>query len=280
MKKSLFVTICGAPNAGKSTLLNKIIGSKISIVSHRVQTTRENIRGILTENDIQIVFIDTPGIFKSSNENDKELLSNAHSAINEEGCLLCLVIDGTKGITGASKTMMERLKEKNKKIIIVINKVDETKDQDLLELTQKIYDDKYIEEVFMVSAKTGAGIHNFVEYLKKKAQKDVWYYTKDDITDKGMNFLISEILREKIFKFIKQEIPYQIKINTDKIYHDKDPILINQTIEVQTDNQKKIIIGSNGSLIKKIAQYAKQDIEELFDKSILLDIVIKKSNNT
>lgn len=274
MKKSLFVTICGLPNAGKSTLLNALIGQKVSIVSPKVQTTRDNIKGILTEKDSQVVFIDTPGVFKPKKELEKKIVKNAHRGIREGG-LICLVIDATVGINKDVEFLIREIKEKEKKCILIINKIDLIEDGDLLNLLQKSFDPSFMEEIFPISAKNNKGIEKLKNFLLSRTEEDVWYYNEDDITDRSLNFIAAEITREKVFLLLKEEIPYGVSVTTDKTTFDDDLVKIDQTILVSRQGHKNIVIGKKGSQVSQIIKLAVPEIEDLFGRRVMLSVFVK-----
>ena len=272
--KSIFVSICGAPNAGKSTLVNYLVGQKVTIVSPKVQTTRDVIRGILTEGDTQVVFLDTPGIFKPKRNLEKLIVKNAHSGIRD-GQLVCLVIDGKVGIEKNASFILHELKAKGRKVVVALNKVDELKDIKLIEALQKTFDPEIMLEIFPISAKTGKGVNALKEYFLAHAQEDVWYYDADDVTDRDFKFATSEITREKLFVELQEELPYNLYVATDEIVNEGDFMSVSQTVYVHKQSQKAIVIGKGGSMITRIVKDAAIDMKELFEKSVQISIFVK-----
>jgi GTPase len=272
--KSIFVSICGAPNAGKSTLVNYLVGQKVTIVSPKVQTTRDVIRGILTEGDTQVVFLDTPGIFKPKRNLEKLIVKNAHSGIRD-GQLVCLVIDGKTGIDKNSSFILHELKAKGRKVVVALNKVDELKDIKLIEALQKTFDPEIMLEIFPISAKTGKGVNALQEYFLAHAQEDVWYYDSDDVTDRDFKFATSEITREKLFVELQEELPYNLYVATDEIVNEGDFMSVAQTVYVHKQSQKAIVIGKGGSMITRVVKDAAIDMKELFEKPVQISIFVK-----
>ncbi len=276
--KSLFVSICGAPNVGKSTLVNYLVGQKVTIVSPKVQTTRDVIRGIWTENDTQIVFLDTPGIFKPKRDLEKTIVKNAHTGIRD-GQLVCLVIDGTVGIEKNTSFILHEFKAKNRKIIVIVNKIDKLKDDKLITMLNTIFDPEIMMEIFPISAQTGQGIDNLKKYLLNNAQEDVWYYDEDDVTDRDFKFATSEITREKLFLALQEELPYNLCVVTDEIVNEGNFMSVSQTVYVHKKTQKSIVIGKKGSMIAGVIKEAIVDMQELFEKPTKINIFVKVKEN-
>jgi GTP-binding protein Era len=277
-KKCLTVALAGIPNAGKSTLMNNLVGEKISIVSPKVQTTRDLIRGILVENNSQIIFIDTPGIFtpKKARMLEKKIVKTAWTGIMDAE-VVCLLIDVIDGLTHKVKVALDNLKKRDVKAILILNKVDLIHKPKLLELTKEIttyYPD--FDKVFMISAKNGHGVNDLKNYLIEIAPKGEWIYPEDDITDVPMKFMASEITREKLFNALKEELPYSIDVVTENWEEFKNgDIKINQVIYVLKENQKNIIVGKRGERIKKINIEARQEISKLTERKVHLFLFVK-----
>ncbi len=272
--KSLFVSICGAPNSGKSTLVNYLVGQKISIVSPKVQTTRDVIRGILTENDTQIVFLDTPGIFKPKKNLEKMIVRNAHEGIRN-GQLICMVIDGIAGIEKNASFIIYELIQKNKPFIVALNKIDTMKPNKIIESLAKNFDPKSMLEIFPISANTGQGIGKLKQYFIDNALEDVWYYDQNDVTDRDLKFSISEILREKLFIELQEELPYNLYVTTDKIIDEDSFYSVFQTIYITKQSQKNIIIGKKGLMISTVVNQASFEIGKLLEKPAKLSVFVK-----
>ncbi|MFC1659140.1 GTPase Era [Pseudomonadota bacterium] len=280
-QKCIVVAIAGEPNTGKSTLMNYLIGQKISIVSPKVQTTRSIIKGILTEDETQIIFVDTPGIFKPQKKRNLERIIVRTAWRNvQDTDFVCLLVDATKSISERTKMIIDNLKKHKKKCIVAINKVDLVKKSKLLEFAKQLNDYKLFDEIFMISALSGHGINKLKDYLIKIAPKENWLYPDDYITDSPMKFLASEITREKLFLNLKQELPYSVSVETEKWEEFKNgSVKIQQIIFVMKESQKGIILGKRGSLIKKIGEDARKEIEELIEAKVHLFLFVKVKEN-
>lgn len=276
MKKSSFVLILGETNAGKSTLLNKIIGDKVAIVSHKVQTTRHKILGIYTQNHNQLVFIDTPGIFNPQRDFDKNMVDISYSAIEEADSIIFL-LDANKGLTKLSSSIIEKLPE-NKKNIFVINKVDLIAKDKLLDLVNQIKDYNKFSDFFYISAKTGLGVDNLVSYLIKNSKEDVWYFDEDQTSDQSLSKIATEITREHIYEFLHQELPYNMAVEHLSWEEDDVKITIHQNVYAINDNHKSMLIGKNASKIKQIRISSQKQMEKLFGKRVSLFLMVKVSD--
>lgn len=277
-QKILTVAIAGAPNAGKSTLTNYFVGEKVSIISPKVQTTRDLIRGVFVEGDTQIVFVDTPGVFipKKARLLERKIVKTAWSGIRDAE-LVCLLIDSTERFTNKVKIILDEFKNKEINNILVLNKVDAVKKPKLLELTKQItdyYPD--FKEIFMISAKTGEGTDKLKEYLLKQAKEGEWIFKDDEITDAPIKFLASEITREKLFLKLNEELPYSVDVETEKWEEfDNGDIKIQEVIYVMKENQKSIILGKRGQLIKAIGIEARQELEKFLNRKVHLFLFVK-----
>ena len=213
--KVLTITFCGAPNVGKSTLLNKLLGCKLSICSSKPQTTRYNIKGILTKDDTQLIFIDTPGIFLPKlSQLEKQIVKEAWQGLCGTD-LICLIIDGKKGFDKSAKTILEKTKMQNIPFICVINKSDLLKMEEKILLANQLANTNMFCEIFSLSAKNGKGCDELIKYFFQQAKDGDWKYNEDDLTDKDNNFLASEFVREQLFKFLNKEIPYMLSCETE-----------------------------------------------------------------
>lgn len=273
-QKLLSVCIIGKPNAGKSTLLNKIIGQRISIVTPKVQTTRSIITGVVTIGDTQLILFDTPGIFKAKKRLEKAMVKCAWSSLNSAD-IIVLILDSGAKIDEMMDTIILRIKELGKKVVLLLNKID---------LHPKYYLDNlnYLikncpdSHKFNISALTGHGIDGFIEFLKNNAQKANWLYEKDDITNLSMRFLASEISREQLFLKLHQELPYNLTVENESWQNKSDgSVKINQTIIVSKESYKNMIIGQKGEKIKEIGTKARINIEELLGVKIHLFLFVK-----
>ena len=271
-----YVALIGAPNAGKSTITNNFVGSKVSIVSPKVQTTRTQVKGIGIYNNTQIIFLDTPGIFKPKRRLDKAMVSSAWNGVGDAD-ITVLVVDAKRGFDDETQSIVARLKKHKIPAILVLNKVDEVKNKEnLLELSLKLNTAYDFKETFMISALTGKNIEDFYQYLADNLPLSPWYYPEDQISDMPLRLLAAEIVREKLFLYLRQEIPYALTVEPELWEHKEDgSIRAEITIYVEKDNQKIIIIGKNGGMIKKIGQSARRELENLLEERIHLFLFVK-----
>ena len=272
--RSGFVSLIGRPNVGKSTLLNSIIGKKVAITSDKPQTTRNMIQGIYNDEDTQIVFVDTPGIHKPNHKLGKYLNKQAYYSIDDVDVILFLV-DASEELGGGDKYIIEKLKEANKPVILIINKIDKlTKDEILVKISE--YKDLYdFSEIVPVSALKRDNVKTVVEVLKKYLPDSVRFYGEDEITNKPIHFLIAETVREKVFNLTEEEVPHSITCYVENIDNKKSSVNINVVIVVDRDSLKRIIIGTRGSKIKEIGSLARVDIENLLGKKVYLELFVK-----
>lgn len=281
-QKILTVALAGAPNAGKSTLTNYLVGEKVSIISPKVQTTRDLIRGVMVSENTQIIFVDTPGVFipKKARLLERKIVKTAWSGIRDAE-LVCLLIDVTEGFGNKVKVILDEFKKKEINNIIVLNKVDLVKKAKLLEITKQItdyYPD--FKEIFMISAKTGEGVNKLREYLLEQAKDGEWLFKDDEITDAPLKFLASEITREKLFLKLNQEIPYSIDVETEKWEEfENGDIKIQQVIYVLRENQKSIILGKRGQMVKEIGIEVRKELEKFLGRKIHLFLFVKLKEN-
>ena len=269
-----FVSFVGRPNVGKSTLINQIIGTKIAITSDKPQTTRNIIQGIYNDNDTQIVFVDTPGIHKPSNKLGQILNKGAYYSIDDVD-IVCFLIDAKAGLGKGDKYIIQRLKDINKPVILVINKIDGlSKDEIFLKINE--YKDLYdFADIVPVSALKNTNIDELLKVIKKYLKDNIKYFEEGTLTNRSTQFMIAEIVREKILWLTKEEVPHSVTCVTEKIIKDKDKNIINVAIIVDRDALKKIIIGKGGSMIKKIGTLARQDLEKILNTKIYLELYVK-----
>lgn len=276
--KSGFVSIVGRPNVGKSTLLNSILERKIAITSNVSGTTRNIIEGIYNDEDSQIVFIDTPGIHKPVNKLGTFMNKKAYTMIDDVDVILFL-LDVTKPFGKGDNFVLEKLKNLNKPVLLILNKVDLINKKDLLEIINKYKDLYDFSEIVPVSASKGDNILELISTIKKYLSDGVRYYHIDQVTNVSRNFLIAEIVREKLLWLTKDEVPHTITCVVET-YEDLDKYVdIGVLIIVDRYNLKKIIIGKNGSMLKKVGIYARADIEELLGKKVNLKTYVKTIDN-
>jgi GTPase len=274
--KSGFVTIIGRPNVGKSTLLNKVMGEKLSIISNRPQTTRNTIQAIYNHDGCQIVFLDTPGMHKPRHKLGEYMVKVAQNTLNEVDLILFL-INPENEVGIGDKYIIEQLRNINTKVILVINKIDMYERQNVLE-TIDIYSKEYeFDEVVPLSARSGENTDKLLELIKKKLPEGPKYFPEDMITDQPEKFIISEIIREKILYNLKDEIPHGTAVEIMSMKEDKDTntININATIYCEKDSHKAIIIGKGGQMLKKIGSLSRLDIEKLLGNHVFLELWVK-----
>jgi len=268
-----FVAIVGKPNVGKSTLLNSLLGEKLSIVTPKAQTTRNRITGILTGENYQVIFLDTPGIFIPSYKLQKHMVQNAIKAASESD-LIMVMTDVNETPEEFKRDVFDKIKAIKKKSILVINKIDKVKDKDkLLPLIEVYHKQFQFDDIVPVSALKNEGVQILLDTVIQLMPVDSAYYPEDEISDLPERFFVSEIIREKVFINTQQEIPYSTTVQTDEIKTRQDnKLYIRATIYVERDSQKGILIGNNGSMLKKIGQSARIEIEDWMGSSVYLDL--------
>ena len=270
-----FVALIGAPNVGKSTLVNRLVGTKVSIVTHKVQTTRALIRGIITHNNTQIVLVDTPGIFTPKRRLDRAMVTTAWSGAKDADMVLVLV-DAAKGLDEETEEVFASLSKVKQEKILVINKVDSVPRPSLLELAKKLNEGQQCSETFMISALKGTGCDDLLDYLAKKLPEGPWYYPEDQISDMPMRQLAAEITREKLYMRLHNELPYASTVETESWEERPDgSVKINQIIYVEREGQKKIVLGTKGETIKAIGQAARKELMEILEQKVHLFLFVK-----
>ena len=272
--RSGFVSLVGRPNVGKSTLLNQIIGKKVAITSNKPQTTRNMIQGIYNEEDTQIVFVDTPGIHKPSHKLGKYLNRQAYYSIDDVDIILFLV-DASEELGGGDRYIVEKLKETEKPVILVLNKIDRLSKDDLFEKINDYKDLYPFREIVPVSALKNNNTNTLISVIKNYLPDAVAYYEKDQITNKPLTFTIAEIVREKVFELTEQEVPHSLTCVVEAIEKGKDSYHIHVAIIVDRDSLKKIVIGAHGSKIKEIGIRARKELEKLLEKKVYLETFVK-----
>ena len=276
--KSGFVSLIGRPNVGKSTLLNTIINQKIAITSNKPQTTRNIIQGIYNESGYQIVFVDTPGIHKPLNKLGKVLNKEAQSMAKDVDVVL-LVVDAADGIGTGDKKIIDSLQGTDSPVILVLNKIDKMNDAQILKSINDYKDLYPFAEIVPISASKKDNIIALLDCVKKYLTDNMRYFSDDDITSSSVSFLVSEFVREKIFRMTEEEIPHSITCITSKYEEKKDIINITVDIIVDRDSIKKIVIGKQGALLKSVGIEARKDIEELLGKKVYLELYVKTIKN-
>jgi GTP-binding protein Era len=270
-----FIALIGAPNAGKSTLINALVGSKVSIVSRKVQTTRALLRGIAIAGAAQLVFIDTPGIFAPRRRLDRAMVNTAWSGAHDAD-LVVLLIDAKKGVDEEAEAILGKLPEVRQRKVLVLNKVDLTDKLALLTLSQALNAKAKFDATFMLSAKSGDGVEDLKAWLAGHSPTGPWHYPEDQISDAPMRSLASEITREKLFNRLHQELPYQATVETETWKELRDgSARIEQTIYVERESQRKIVLGKGGATIKAIGAEARKEIAELTEQKVHLFLFVK-----
>ncbi|MDU5323434.1 MAG: GTPase Era [Peptoniphilus harei] len=280
--KSGYVSVIGRPNVGKSTLLNAIIGEKISAISSKPQTTRQNITFIHTDEDAQIIFLDTPGIQKPKNKLGEFMLTESKEGI-EDSDIITYIVDTSKKIGRAERSIIDILKEYKGKlpIILLINKVDTIRKDELLEIISMYAEEEIFDDIIPISAMKNDGVDIYLETLKKFLKPGPMYYPEDMITDKNERFIVAEIIREKGLMYLNEEVPHGLAISIEKFKkrEDKNMYDIDANIYVERDTHKGILIGKNGSMLKRIGTEAREEAERLLDAKVNLQIWVKVEKN-
>lgn len=273
--KSGFITIIGRPNVGKSTFLNRVIGQKIAIMSDKAQTTRNTIQGVMTDDDAQIVFIDTPGIHKPKHKLGDFMVKIAENTLNEVDAIL-FMINAAEGYGRGDQYIIDRLESVKKPVYLIINKIDQIHPDQLFDLIVE-YKDKFdFQEIIPISALEGHNVEHLLSILKEQLSEGPQYYPEDQVTDHPERFIISEFIREKALQQTKQEVPHSLAVVIDKIERKPgEKIQIQATIIIERNSQKGIIIGKQGSMLKKIGSQARRDIERLLGSKVYLDLWVK-----
>ncbi len=270
-----FVALIGAPNVGKSTLLNTLVGSKVTIVSHKVQTTRALIRGITIEARSQLIFVDTPGIFAPKRRLDRAMVTGAWAGAHDAD-VVCVLIDARKGIDEEADAILARLADVRRPKILLLNKIDVVERKNLLALAQTANERVAFDATFMISALTGDGVADVKTWLATHVPAGPWLYPADQMSDAPMRQLAAEITREKIYRRLHQELPYQSTVETEMWKELKDgSIRIEQTIYVERDSQRKIVLGKGGETIKAIGAEARKEIAEIAETPVHLFLFVK-----
>ncbi|HVU19945.1 MAG TPA: GTPase Era [Rhizomicrobium sp.] len=281
-----FAAIIGAPNAGKSTLVNQLVGTKVAIVSPKVQTTRMPVRGVAMRGETQIVFVDTPGIFKPKRRLDRAMVASAWAGANDADAIV-LIVDAPElvaqpdGLAARDTTaIIEKLKENKSKAALVLNKIDDMKRTDLLPLIEKLKDETVFEEIFVISALKGDSVEDVANWCAARMPEGPWLFPEDQAGDITSRLLAAEITREKIYLRLHDELPYASTVETEKWEERKDgSVKIDQVIYVQRGGQKAIVLGKGGATIKKIGELARTELEEIFGRRVHLFLFVKVSED-
>ena len=274
-----FVSLIGAPNAGKSTITNNFAGSKVSIVSPKAQTTRTIVKGIGIYDKTQIIFLDTPGIFKPKRRLDRAMVASAWGGLKDAD-IVVLVVDAKRGFDDETEAIVEKLNQDKIEAVLVLNKVDLIRKENLLSLSAALNQAGKFKETFMISALTGENIDDFYRYLADNLPESPWYYPEDQMSDMPLKLLAAEVVREKLFLYLRQELPYSLTVEPELwLRRDDGSVRAEMTIYVERDNQKIIVLGKGGSMIKKIGQAARRELEEMLEDRIHLFLFVKVREN-
>ncbi|MFN8829599.1 MAG: GTPase Era [Labrys sp. (in: a-proteobacteria)] len=274
-----FVALIGAPNAGKSTLMNTLVGAKLSIVTHKVQTTRSIVRGIAVEGEAQLIFVDTPGIFQPKRRLDRAMVTTAWGGASDAD-IVCLLIDAERGLDESNLAIIEKLAEAPRRKILILNKIDQVPRERLLQIAAAANQRLPFVETFMISALKGDGVKDLLRSLAGMVPVGPWLYPEDQISDAPLRALAAEITREKLFLRLHDELPYESTVETDswKVLADGSA-RVEQTIFVTREGQKKIVIGKGGETIKAISVAARKDIAAMAETPIHLFLFVKVREN-
>ncbi|MGI1664066.1 GTPase Era [Palleronia sp. KMU-117] len=276
-----FVALIGEPNAGKSTLLNRMVGAKVSIVTHKVQTTRARIRGVAMEGDSQIVFVDTPGLFRPRRRLDRAMVAAAWGGAADADVVV-LLIEAHRGITPGVESILEALSGRvgDRPVALAINKIDRVEAPQLLELTKQLNERFPFVRTFMISAERGHGVDALREWLAAEMPEGPWLYPEDQIADLPLRMIAAEMTREKLTLRLHEELPYQLTVETEAWDERKDgSVRIDQVIYVARDGHKGILLGKKGETIKTIGQLARAEIEEFLGRKVHLFLQVKVRPN-
>jgi GTPase len=270
-----FIALVGAPNAGKSTLLNSLVGTKVSIVTHKAQTTRAQIRGVVTEGLAQIVFIDTPGIFTPKRRLDRAMVEAAWSGAGDAD-LVALIVDAERALTPDVELLLDGLKDLPHAKVLVLNKIDLLKREKLLALSAELNGRVSFERTFMISALTGDGVKDFLDWAAERIPPGPWHFPEDQLTDLTLALTAAEVTREKLFLRVHDEIPYNSTVETERFTVNKDgSYRIDQVIYVTRDTHKKIVLGAGGQTIKQIGADARAELMDIFETKVHLFLFVK-----
>ncbi len=277
MTRAGFVALIGEPNAGKSTLLNRMVGAKVSIVTHKVQTTRARIRGVAMEGDAQIVFIDTPGLFRPRRRLDRAMVAAAWGGAADADVVV-MMVEAHRGITEGVERILEGLEEvaQGRKVALAINKIDRVKSEALLALTKDLNDKFPFTETFMISAEKGHGVETLRHWLAGELPEGPFLYPEDQIADLPMRMIAAEMTREKLTLRLHQELPYQLTVETESWEERKDgSARIEQIIYVTRDGHKGIVLGNKGETIKAVSKASREELEEFLGRRVHLFLQVK-----
>ena len=276
MTQAGFIALIGEPNAGKSTLLNRMVGAKVSIVTHKVQTTRARIRGICMEGAAQLVFVDTPGLFKPRRRLDRAMVAAAWGGAMDAD-IVVLLVEAHRGISSGVQSILDQLKELgDRRVILAINKIDRVKSDALLALTQQLNAAFAFEKTFMISAERGHGVPDLRAWLGQELPEGPWLYPEDQIADLPLRMIAAEMMREKLTLRLHQELPYQLTVETESWEERPDgSARVDQVIYVVRDGHKGILLGNKGETIKAVSKAAREELEDFLERRVHLFCKVK-----
>jgi len=278
--KAGFVAVIGAPNAGKSTLVNHLVGFKVSIVTHKVQTTRTRIRGVCMHGASQIIFVDTPGIFEPKRKLDRAMVDAAWLGADDADLIVFLYDVTRREVDSDTSRILSGLKNNNKEAILVLNKIDLVKPELLLPITKRFQKEHIFSDTFMISAENGSGCETLLGYLSARMPDSPWLYPEDEVSDLPQRLLAAEITREQVLLKLHQELPYGATVETEEwTERDDGAIVINQIIYVQRPGHKKIALGRHGSMIKAIGKASRHELQVLLNRTVHLFLFVKVREN-
>ena len=270
-----FIALVGAPNAGKSTLLNSLVGTKVSIVTHKAQTTRSQVRGVLTLDAAQLVFIDTPGVFAPKRRLERAMVDNAWGGAGDAD-IVAFIVDAGRGISPEIEPLIEGLGNIRQPKVLILNKIDQVQREKLLELSRELNERLRFEATFMLSALKGDGVRDFIDWCVGHIPPGPWHFPEDHLTDLTMAITAAEVTREKLFLRVHDEIPYNATVETESFKIQKDgSYKIDQVVYVTRDSHKKIVLGAGGQTIKAIGAEARKELMEMYEVPIHLFLFVK-----
>lgn len=271
-----FVALVGAPNAGKSTLTNHLVGAKVSIVTHKAQTTRSRIRGIAMHGNAQIILVDTPGIFRPKRRLDRAMVHAAWAGAGDADVIVLVADAATGRIDDDTRRIVEGLKANGQRAVLALNKVDGMKRERLLPIAQAYAELFDFEAVFMISAMTGSGCDDLKDYLAEHLPEGPWHYPEDELSDLPMRLLAAEVTREQVFLKLHDELPYEATVETEQwTERDDGSVRIDQTIYVERESQRMIVLGKGGRKIREIGRLAREQLEEMMERRVHLFLFVK-----
>lgn len=274
-----FVALLGAPNAGKSTLMNRLVGAKVSIVTHKVQTTRTRVLGIMIQDRSQLIFVDTPGIFEPKRRLERAMVHAAWAGAAEAD-LLVLLADARRGLDQENSAIVDGLKRDGRKAVLAINKIDTVPREALLEVAAAFDATGAFEAVFMISATRGDGTDDLIRHLAAGVPEGPWLFPEDQLSDMPQRLMAAEVTREKLFLNVHQEVPYELTVETEAWEERQDgSVQINQTIYVRRPSQKGIVLGKGGKLVKRVSQAARQELSDMLGVPVHLYLFVKVREN-